>query len=229
MPDTFPTPVPSPLPNVFVLSTGRCGTMTFAAACRHITNYSSAHESRVSMVGTKRLSYLPAHIEVDNRLAWFLGRLDQTYGDKAFYVHLRRDDEATARSYAGRWWPGSLGYTFAKGIYLYLPQGTDRLAVARDLVVTVNTNIAQFLRGKSNSMTVTVENAETDFARFWHWLGAEGDLTAALAEWRVRHNATPEAYTPAVDCLKRCRAIIRQCATKVCRLVGGLPEYIYRA
>ena len=32
--------------NVFILNTGRCGSRTFARACAHITNYTSAHESR---------------------------------------------------------------------------------------------------------------------------------------------------------------------------------------
>ncbi|WNC29392.1 hypothetical protein [Thermosynechococcus sp. PKX82] len=44
-----------------------------------------------------------ATLEVDNRLSWFLGRLDQTYGDRAYDVHLRRDDLSVARSYRQRY------------------------------------------------------------------------------------------------------------------------------
>jgi hypothetical protein len=87
--------------NVFVLCTGRCGSLAFARACAHMTNYSCGHESRCSLLGAERLSYPSRHIEVDNRLAWLLGRLDETYGKDAFYVHLRRDRDATARSSGG--------------------------------------------------------------------------------------------------------------------------------
>ena len=65
--------------NIFVLCTGRCGSMTFTKACGHIDNFSSAHESRCGRLGNERLAYPENHIEVDNRLSWddFNGR----YGD----------------------------------------------------------------------------------------------------------------------------------------------------
>jgi hypothetical protein len=63
--------------NVFVLNTGRCGSVTFIEACRHIRNYSAAHESRATLIGEQRLAYAANHIETDNRLCWFLGRLDK--------------------------------------------------------------------------------------------------------------------------------------------------------
>ncbi len=43
--------------NVFVLTTGRSGSLTFAEACRHISNYSSGHETRVGLIGAERLAY----------------------------------------------------------------------------------------------------------------------------------------------------------------------------
>lgn len=75
--------------NIFVLNTGRCGSTTLIKACRHITNYSEAHESRCAMLGRERLNYPPNHIEADKRLVWLLGRLDKEYGDDALYVHLK--------------------------------------------------------------------------------------------------------------------------------------------
>jgi hypothetical protein len=89
--------------NVFVLNTGRCGSTTFAAACAHVTNFTVAHESRVGALGAARFDYPRRHIEVDNRLSWFLGRLEQRWGQEAFYVHLTRDVEATARSFSARY------------------------------------------------------------------------------------------------------------------------------
>lgn len=55
--------------NVFVLCTGRCGSMTFAEACSHAVNYTTGHES-----GRHRrydLKYPADHIEVDNRFPQF--------------------------------------------------------------------------------------------------------------------------------------------------------------
>ncbi|HIK35539.1 MULTISPECIES: hypothetical protein [unclassified Thermosynechococcus] len=69
--------------NVFVLWTSRCDSVTFAEACTFIANFNSAQESRTFLLGEAHLAYPDRHIEVDNRLAWFLGRLDQTYGDRA--------------------------------------------------------------------------------------------------------------------------------------------------
>ena len=43
--------------NVFVLNTGRCGSTTFIEACRHITNYSAAHESKTGRLGPARLRF----------------------------------------------------------------------------------------------------------------------------------------------------------------------------
>ena len=45
--------------NIFVLCTGRCGSVTFTKACQHITNYTCTHESRVSLLGEDRLNYPP--------------------------------------------------------------------------------------------------------------------------------------------------------------------------
>ena len=79
--------------NVFILNAGRCGSMTFIAACRHITNYEA--------------------------------------------------------------------------------------------------NIRLFLKDKSQQMDFALEQAKTDFPRFWERIGAEGDLDRALREWEISYNASP--------------------------------------
>ena len=103
--------------NVFVLSTGRCGSTTFVEACRHVTNFTAAHESRARISGSGRLKYPAQHIEADNRLSWFLGRLDREYGDGAFYVHLTRDDRKTADSLLNRY-HGGIMRAYAAGILM---------------------------------------------------------------------------------------------------------------
>ena len=177
---------------VFVLCTGRCGSTTFARAAAHADNFTAAHESRTHLLGPTRLAYPLQHIEVDNRLAWWLGRLDQTHGDTAHYVHLLRDPAEVARSYAGRQNYGLMkAYreTLLLNLNFRAPQ-TPVADMAADLVETITANITHFLRDKTRVMTVQVESIATDFPRFWHWIGAQGDLAAAMAEWQVRHNAT---------------------------------------
>jgi len=66
--------------HVFVLCTGRCGSVSFAKACGHFTNYTAGHDTN-RQPGPARLDYSARHIEIDNRLAWFLGGLDERYGD----------------------------------------------------------------------------------------------------------------------------------------------------
>ena len=89
--------------NVFVLCTGRSGSTTFHRACQHITNYTCSHELNTSEVGGARFAYPEDHIEIDNHLSWLLGRLDEAFGNRAFYVHLMRDEEMTAKSFDKRW------------------------------------------------------------------------------------------------------------------------------
>lgn len=185
--------------NVFVLCTGRCGSMTFSKAASHITNFTVSHEGRTAATGPARLAYPPAHIEVDNRLAWILGRLDAVWGPRPLYVHLSRSAEATAQSFAQRADRGIL-LAYRTDILMNagrLNPGATPLDFARDYVETVTANIRLFLRDKPHVEHVTLEDGARGFARVWDRIGAEGDLQAALAEWSVRHNATLPGLSPA--------------------------------
>lgn len=196
---------------VFVLSTGRCGSTTFAKACHHITNFTAAHESRIAEGPTHRLAYPEDHIESDPRLAWFLGLLHERFPE-AFYVHLTRDPDEVAYSYLQRFvqhphprgggrlslvrrrlvesFPSPRIMTgFAYSILMRRdpwPEST-RLPLCRFYVDTVTANIHEFLKDKSY-VTVRLERAHEDFRGFLHHISAEGDLEAAVAEWSVRHN-----------------------------------------
>ncbi len=177
--------------NVFVLTAGRSGSTTFIAACRHITNYTCGHESRVRRIGAERLAYPERHIEADNRLAWYLGRLDAIYGERARYVHLLRDPEACAASFARRADFGIM-QAWREGVLLGGETDQTAHALALDYLATVQANIVQFLRDKPHVMTFRLERAREDFRAFWDWIGAEGDPVAALAEWDRRYNASPD-------------------------------------
>ncbi|MDP8927238.1 MAG: hypothetical protein M3O70_01305 [Actinomycetota bacterium] len=87
-----------------MLNTGRCGSLTLATACQAaILNYTSGHESRAHIFDGTRLDYPDQHIEVDNRLSYFLGGLAAKYPEDVFYVHLTRNPDDVARSFLARW------------------------------------------------------------------------------------------------------------------------------
>ena len=67
---------------------------------------------------------------------------------------------------------------------------TPALAIAEDLVDTITANITLFLRDKPRVMQISLETITTDFPKFWNWIGAQGNLDAALATFATRHNAT---------------------------------------
>jgi hypothetical protein len=175
--------------NVFVLCTGRCGSTTFAKACRHIKNFSAAHESRSGFIGAERFNFPPNHIEVDNRLAWFLGRLDRAYGNDAVYVHLKRNTTDTAQSFFQRYNNGIID-AYRSRILMGNPPETSPISVCLDYCDTVNSNIEAFLKDKTRTLTVALETVRTDFTKFWDLIGAEGNREKALAVWDRVYNAS---------------------------------------
>ncbi|MFC1883509.1 hypothetical protein ACFL2O_01955 [Thermodesulfobacteriota bacterium] len=215
--------------NVFVLCTGRCGSTTFIKACEHITNYSCTHESRQAEIGKDRLNYPKNHIEADNRLSWMLGRLDLKYGDDAFYVHLRRNENDTAHSFTRRFSHGII-QAYRKVILPGLPETSDPQFVSLDYCNTVNSNIEHFLKDKSKKMTVNLENIYSDFPEFWNMIVAEGDIGAALAEFSIKYNATipPPEKKKETLALKEENLILR-ILSKLRRLIIKFPKYIKNA
>ncbi|MBT3030788.1 MAG: hypothetical protein AB2672_17665 [Candidatus Thiodiazotropha endolucinida] len=174
--------------NIFILNAGRCGSTTFVQACQHISNYTAAHESRSTLTGKLRLSYPDNHIEADNRLCWILGRLEREYGNDAYYVHLTRDRRQSVESFVKRKEYGIM-QAYREGI-LMGGQQQSAAEIASDYLDTVACNISLFLKDKRHKMAFSLENAASDFVDFWHWIGAQGELDKALAEWRTRYNAS---------------------------------------
>lgn len=175
--------------NIFILNAGRSGSLSFIRACQHISNYSAGHESRLTLIGEDRLAYPDNHIEADNRLSWMLGRLDQAYGNQAFYVHLKRDSQACAQSFVKRRDFGIM-QAYREGVLLGATLGVSDLELAQDYLATVEANIAQFLKDKRHWMEFRLEHAKEDFHLFWLRIQADGELDAALAEWDTAHNAS---------------------------------------
>ena len=175
--------------NIFILNSGRCGSTTFIKSCQHITNYTCAHESLLTETGDRRFNYPENHIEADNRLSWLLGRLDVTYGNDAYYVHLTRNTHDTATSFAKRIDFGILK-AYEQGILMHSHQKLSPYDIANDYIETVNSNIKLFLKDKTRTMDVSLESIDTDFRDFWHNIGATGDIDNALREWKINYNAS---------------------------------------
>src|SRR5690606_3540142 len=152
--------------------------MSFARACERFSNYTVGHESvRPTPLGTGR-RYPAQHIEVDNRLSWFLGLLGKEYPD-AFYVHLRRDRDAVIRSFArGR----HIIRAFHVMRHSRQLEGSAGESVSAQYVDTVTANIEEFLRHRQNC-TVRMENPDS-FKAFAEAIGA-GNAGAALADFKT--------------------------------------------
>ena len=175
--------------NIFVLNSGRCGSSTFIKSCQHIINYSSGHESKLSKLGSERLNYPNNHIEADNRLSWILGRLDETYGNDACYVHLTRNKNDTSESFAKRIDFGILK-AYEQGVLMHDKHISSSKIIAEDYLQTVESNIKLFLKDKTNKIDISLENIEQDFTRFWALINAQGNLNNALKEWQTTYNAS---------------------------------------
>jgi hypothetical protein len=208
--------------NVFILSAGRSGSKTFARACDHITNYTSAHESRSGLLGDAHFDYPDSHIESDNRLSWMLGRLDRKYGDSAFYVHLTREASLVSASWAKRSYTGMMNaYRYA--ILWHCPKDATPVEVALDYCDTVAENIRLFLRDKKNWMAFPLEEGRERFPEFWRRIGAEGSLSAALAEFDVRHNAAWDRRPEVAP------GLLKRIGSKLYRIVRKLPVFLRNA
>ncbi len=68
------------------------------------------------------------------------------------------------------------------------PKEPDSIEWIMEFIDTVTKNIEHFISDKSQVMRIRMEDANEQFPKFLEWIGAEGDLDAAVDEWTVRHN-----------------------------------------
>jgi hypothetical protein len=160
--------------NIFVLTTGRAGSTTFSRACQFIEGYSASHESLNDKIGKYRFEYPEMHIEVDNRLAWHLGHLNEIYGNDAFYVFLKRRKTRVADSFAARGYSGIM-HAFGNSGIVREGGKNSKLQLAEFYVDTVYANINHFLQDKDH-LVVEMENIEEDFMKFLDACQLRADL-----------------------------------------------------
>lgn len=174
---------------VFVLCTGRTASTAFSKSCAHLDGFTSGHETRSRVVGYERTDYPDNHIEVDNRLSWFLGTLDKKYGDEAYYVKLNRSMDLVSNSYLKRWFLSiSIVRAFLVGVLMTDSYTKKERRAACDLYCsTVEDNIDFFLKDKSKVFEFEISGAEAEFKRFCSWLEIECPKSS-IDEWLVPHN-----------------------------------------
>ncbi|MBO7922675.1 hypothetical protein J5X92_10635 [Alteromonas sp. K632G] len=181
--------------NIFVLSAGRAASTTFARACVYIDNYSCAHESNAQMLFPQRMTYPNNHIEVDNRLVWFLPLIESYSKGETYFVYLKKDLDKIAHSYELRWGlRESIVKAFGHGI-LMRPKIShlERIDICRSYTQFCEESILSFISDK-RSITIEVDNIKEGFDQFFDDIGACGDKEAALEELSIKYNVNSQSF-----------------------------------
>ena len=196
---------------VFVVGTGRCGSVTFCKACGHITNYTVDHE-RVFTLRDK-LDWPDQHIAVEPSMWPLVPLLRERYPELVL-VHLVREDRAAfCASYRKLTSPpfiGAAAYRIPKemrpperanwegapptidvwsaccvGHPANEEERLERIGLYYD---TVNATVAAM----QPDVVVKLERPRIAWQRFWATIGAEGDFVRSLGEWNTKHNSSQE-------------------------------------
>ncbi|MDR9447709.1 MAG: hypothetical protein RI535_00630 [Psychroflexus sp.] len=192
---------------VIVLCSGRTGSLTLSKSCQHISNYTCNHESKVQLRFNDRFKFPDQHIEIDNRLIWQLGSLQNNIGDDARYVYLKRDLSKVKKSFINRLYqPKSIFYSYCESVKKSTPENksaTEIDQLADDFLKTVDDNIRFYLKDKSYQMEFQLENYATDFSKFWDFIAAKGDYDKAVSEFSKQHNPSKKSKANLSYDLKR--------------------------
>uniref|UniRef100_A0A6M3XK25 Uncharacterized protein n=1 Tax=viral metagenome TaxID=1070528 RepID=A0A6M3XK25_9ZZZZ len=168
---------------VFVVGTGRCGTVTFSKAAGHATNYTVGHESNTgawAKIGD--WDYPDNHIEVSSHLIIAIPILRKRY-PQAKWVHLIREREACVNSLA-RLRPAMRAFA-----YVFYQQASPNERDAAGAVYDTSNALCRALLPPYPTFTLQLEYSREHWLSCWHFMGCEGDFKASLAEWDVKYNA----------------------------------------
>lgn len=171
---------------VFVVGTGRCGTVTFYQACMEIANYTAGHESKNGEDQIGDWSFPDNHAEVSCNLLWGIPALRERY-PKAFWVHLTRERAACVDSlrqncsrsqemFAQQWW-----------FFRHEVDPNRRARIAETYYDSYNALVRRLL--PPTALTLQLESIRESWPEFWEKIGAQGDLAASLLHWGRKYNA----------------------------------------
>ena len=166
-------------------------------ACKHITNFTSAHESHARKLPIGNLDYPDNHIEVDHHLTIALPMLLDRYpaGPDTLYVHLLRERDACVSSFARR---KAMDLFADLHCFVHCTSKTpDRRRQAAEYYYdAMNSMIDAILRkpwqergwSLGENLSAFVEALPSAWPIFWKLIGAEGDFEAALTECSKHYN-----------------------------------------
>lgn len=185
---------------VFVVGTGRCGSVTFYQACKSLAaaGYTAAHESHENSIPGVFPGYPDNHIEVSPPLAPAVALLKKNYpGSK--WVHLKREQQACVRSLSYSLWSPMEWYSRLVFMGWHPMHLID---VANSYYAITNAAIEDALRD-TDHMTIQIEDAASQWQTFCTWIGAtdsEGkwkDGAAAFSrKYNSRNHRGRESYEP---------------------------------
>lgn len=178
---------------VFVIGTGRCGTVTLSRALALQASFSVGHESRAAHF-RDRLFYPDRHIEIDNRLTWFASLLREIYEvNETVFVHMRRDPYEVAMSYAVRYRPGGLMHAFMHGIIQTTPGRGDyeeRLHTALLMVNAIQAQCDLFLQTVPLAVTIDLHAPDSGLKILCEYTGLQSHEEDFVKAMGHVHNAT---------------------------------------
>lgn len=193
---------------VFVVGTGRCGSVTFCKACEYIENFTVAHETVFNR--RDKLDWPDQYIAVEPSL-WPLVPLLRKRYPRLVLVHLvRRNRAEFIHSYRVLDSPpfiGAKNYRIPEkdrlpekanwegappvidvwaACYVGTPIGE---AERRELLGLYYDTVNTMVRELRPDVTVTLEEPATGWRQLWRRIEALGDYEKSLAEWDVKHNS----------------------------------------
>ncbi len=168
---------------VFITGTGRCGTTTFAMACKHFSKYTSEHESTNGFLS--ELDFPKNHIESEPGLVWRLPQLIKKYPND-LYVHLYREKESCVEDIATR----SSQEIYAKLTERVLPGRYDKKQLASNYYDFVTSTVdLYFMESKITSLKMKLVPTLEKWKEFCSYLDVtEDEVERSYDEWKIKHN-----------------------------------------
>lgn len=165
---------------VFVIGSGRCGTVTFSKAASHCTNFTVGHETKARQIDP--LDYPDNHIEVSSHLTIYWPMILEKYPDCKLVWLYRVDRLACAKSIA-QLQSGKVVRDYCNVFHQQL--NPDLIEGALDIYDMMNAH------GKtSGAFHIELESASSQWKSCWDFMGCEGDFETSLKEWDVKYNAS---------------------------------------
>ncbi len=171
---------------IFVVGTGRCGTVTFHHACMHIDNFISGHESFSKQLFENDFVIPDGRIEVDPHFAHFLPVLIKKYPE-AKWVHLVRERIKCVESIAK-----------TNGLKHYVKlvsmnNDVSMIKAAGMFYDVVNANISKWMMD-CNHIEMHLENLTNEWDGFWNWIGAKGNFKSSVEQLSINYNNSKQKY-----------------------------------